>query len=170
VVASRAGWGPVLSARRVRVEPIDPQLARAMVAGVPGPSLAWAEGFPMTPVLDIARTIAAASEPLGPFLAYVIVLESEGTAIGDAGFHGPPSADGELEIGYALVPAARGAGLAGEAVSLLIAWAWSQPGVRTITARVDHGNVASERLLKRLGFASDGEDNGRQRFALRPAV
>jgi RimJ/RimL family protein N-acetyltransferase len=75
-----------------------------------------------------------------------------------------------LEIGYALVPTARGVGLAGEAVSLLIAWARSQPGVRTITARVDHGNVASERLLKRLGFASDGEDNGRQRFALRTAV
>jgi hypothetical protein len=59
----------VLSGGRVRVEPIDPRLARAMLAGVPGSGLSWAEGFPMTPVLDIARTIAAASEPLGPFLA-----------------------------------------------------------------------------------------------------
>ena len=99
----------------------------------------------------------------------MIVLESDGTAIGDAGFHGPPNADGELEIGYALIPSARGVGLAGEAVGLLIAWAWSQPGVRTITARVDHGNLPSVRLLKRLGFASDGEQDGRQRFALRAA-
>ncbi len=170
MVASRSGWGPVLSGPRVRVEPIDSQLARAMVAGVPGPNLAWAEGFPMAPVLDIARTIAGANEPLGPFLAYVIVRESDGSAIGDAGFHGPPKPDGELEIGYALVPAARGLGLASEAVRLLIAWAQSQPGVRVMTARVGHGNVPSERLLKRLGFASDGEDNGRQRFALRAAV
>ena len=167
MVASRDGWGPVLCGPRVRLEPIDPQLAGAMLAGVPGPDLAWADGFPMTPVLGIARVIAAASEPLGPFLAYVVVSGADGTAIGDVGFHGPPSAEGELEIGYALVPAARGAGLAGEAVGLLIAWAQSQPGVRAITARVDQGNVASERLLTRLGFASDGEDDGRQRFSLR---
>ena len=121
----------------------------------------------MTPVLDIARTIAAASEPLGPFLAYVIVLESDGMAIGDAGFHGPPNADGELEVGYALVPAARGLGLASEAVGLLIAWAQTQPAVRAITARVDLGNVASERLLRRLGFASQGEHDGMRRFVLR---
>jgi RimJ/RimL family protein N-acetyltransferase len=152
--------------QRVRLQPIDPQLAGAMLAGVPAPDLAWAEGFPMAPVLGIAQKIAAASEVLGPFSAYVIVLQRDGTAVGDAGFHGPPSDEGQVEIGYALVPAARGLGLAGEAVRLLIAWAQSQPGVRVITARVDHGNVASERLLNRLGFAYTDEDNGMKRFAL----
>jgi RimJ/RimL family protein N-acetyltransferase len=116
--------------------------------------------------LATSPAIAPASEVLGPFRAYVIVLQRDGMAIGDAGFHGPPSDDGELEIGYALVPAARGRGLAGGAVRLLIGWAQSQPGVRVITARVDHGNVASERLLNRLGFAYTDEDNGMQRFAL----
>jgi RimJ/RimL family protein N-acetyltransferase len=159
----------VLVGDRVRLEPIEPQLASAMLAGVPGPDLAWAEGFPMRPVLGIAQTIAAATEVLGPFLAYVIVRQDDGTAIGDAGFHGPPSAEGELEIGYALVPVARGGGLAGEAVRLLIAWAQTQPGVRVITARVDHGNVASKRLLNRLGFAYTGELGGMRRFALPPA-
>ena len=120
----------------------------------------------MKPVLGIAQRIAAASEVLGPFSAYVTVLQSDGTAIGDAGFHGPPNNEGELEIGYALVPAARGLGLASEAVKLLIAWAQSQPGVRAMTARVDRGNVASQRLLNRLGFACTVEDNGMQRFAL----
>lgn len=173
-LSSRAGmspgsWGPVLSGERVRVAPIDSRLARAMLAGVPEPELAWAEGFPMAPVLDIAPTIAAASEPLGPFLAYVIILAADGKAIGDAGFHGPPRADGELEVGYALVPAARGVGLASEAVGLLITWAHRQPGVSAITARVDPGNAASERLLTRLGFRSDGRHNGMQRFVLRPS-
>jgi len=167
MVAGTGSWGPVLSGERVRLQPLDSRLARAMLAGVPESDLAWAEGFPMTPVLDIARTIAAASEPLGPFLAYVIVLESDGTAIGDAGFHGPPNADGELEVGYAVVPAARGLGLGGEAVGLLLAWARSQPGVRAITARVDRGNGASERLLSRLGFVFDGERDGLQRFVHR---
>jgi RimJ/RimL family protein N-acetyltransferase len=159
----------VLSGERVRVEPIDSRLASAMLAGVPGSDLEWAPGFPLASVLDIARTIAAASEPLGPFLAYVIVRELDGQAVGDVGFHGPPNADGEIEIGYALVPAARGMGFARESVELLVAWAQGQPGVRVITARVERGNVPSERLLERLHFTCEGEHEGMQRFVRRCA-
>jgi len=166
VTADESCWGPVLSGPRVSVQPIDSSLARAMLSGVPGPDLAWEDGFPMAPVLHIARVIAAATEPLGPFLAYVIVRRSDGLAVGDAGFHGPPNASGAVEIGYALAPAARGAGLVHEAVELLISWAWSRPGVRLITARVDPSNGASERVLKRLGFTLDGERDGMNRYVL----
>jgi RimJ/RimL family protein N-acetyltransferase len=160
-------WGPVLSGGLVRLQPIDPRLARAMLAGAPDSDLVWEQGFPMAPVLGIARKIAAATEPLGPFLAYAIVRQADGRAIGDAGFHGPPSAEGELELGYAMVPAARRQGFAREAAELLIAWARSQPGVRAITARVEPGNTASERLLDHLGFVGEGEREGMQRFILR---
>lgn len=163
-------WGPVLRGDRVRVEPIDSRLARAMLDGTPEPDLAWAEGFPLAPVLAIAQTIAEATRPLGPFLAYVIISEPGGLAIGDAGFHGPPDAGGEVEIGYALIPSARGTGLATEAVALLIAWAQRQPVVRAVTARVEPGNVASERLLERLGFTPDGDSGGLTRFVLRGAM
>lgn len=166
MTASPGSWGPVLSGERVRVQPIDSRLARAMLAGVPASDLARAPVFPLAPVLDIARKIAAATEPLGPFLAYVIVRERDGKAVGDAGFHGPPDADGEVEIGYALVPAARGMGFARESVELLVAWALSQPDVRVITARVGRGNAASERLLERLHFHVEGEHGGMQRFVL----
>lgn len=168
--ASPGRWGPVLSGGRVRVQPIDSRLARAMLAGVPGSDLAWAPGFPLASVLDIARKIAAATEPLGPFLAYVVVRREDGKAIGDAGFHGPPNAEGEVEIGYALVPAARGMGYARESVELLVAWALSQPAVRVITARVEPGNVASERLLERLHFNAKDEREGMRRFVLSPAT
>lgn len=167
---SAGGWGPVISGRRVRVQPIDPRLARAIVAGGPESDLAWEEGFPMAPVLGIARRIAAATAPLGPFSAYAIVRQADGRVIGDAGFHGPPSAEGEVELGYAVVPAARRQGFAREAVELLVAWAWSQPGVRAITARVEPRNAASERLLDRLGFIREGERDGMQRFVLRTAA
>lgn len=160
-------WGPVLSGAAVRLQPIDPRLARAMLAGAPDPDLAWEQGFPMAPVLGIARRIAAATEPLGPFLAYAIVRHADGRAIGDAGFHGPPSTDGELELGYAVVPAARRKGFAREAAELLIGWAQGQAGVRAITARVKPGNTASERLLDHLGFVREGEREGMQRFTLR---
>jgi RimJ/RimL family protein N-acetyltransferase len=170
MIISPGSWGPVLSGERVHLEPIDPRLAGAMLSGIPGPDLPWEQGFPLATVLGIAQTIAAAPEPLGPFLAYAIVRESDGRAIGDAGFHGPPSAEGEVEIGYALVPRARGMGLARESVELLIAWAQSQPGVRAITARVERDNVGSERLLERLGFTRDGEHAEMRRFVLQSTV
>jgi RimJ/RimL family protein N-acetyltransferase len=160
----------VLLGERVALQPIDSRLAQAMLDGVPGSDLAWEDGFPMTPVLGIARRIAAATTPLGPFSAYVIVRRSDGLAVGDAGFHGPPSPAGEVEVGYALVPAARGAGLVHDAVQLLIDWAWSQPAVRVITARVDAGNGPSERVLRRLGFARDGESGGMNRYVLERTV
>jgi RimJ/RimL family protein N-acetyltransferase len=158
------GWGPLLLGERVSLRPIDPQLARTMISGTPGVDLAWEDGFPMAPVLGISEKIAEAPVPLGPFLAYVIVRNADGKAVGDAGFHGPPNAEGELELGYAMVPVARRKGYAHDAVELLMAWAERQPGVRRFTARVERGNTASERLLEGLGFVRDGYRDDMQRF------
>jgi RimJ/RimL family protein N-acetyltransferase len=161
--------GPTLEGPHVRVEPIDAELARAMLAGRPLPGRPWAEGFPMAPVLDVLRKILDADHGglvLGPFLAYVIVRRSDGRAVGDAGFHGPPGPSGEVEVGYALTVAARGAGLATESVRLLAGWALEQPGVRAVTARVKPGNTPSIRVMERLGFARDGEHDGHLRFVL----
>jgi RimJ/RimL family protein N-acetyltransferase len=169
MAAAANPWGPTLTSGRVRLEPIDPRRARAMLRGTPAPDLPWEEGFPPATLrAALAKVVAAdqAGVSLGPFFAYAIVRRSDGLAVGDAGFHGPPGADGEVEIGYALVPAARGAGLATEAARLLIGWARGQPGVRAITARVDAGNASSERMLERLGFAPDGERYGLRRFVL----
>ena len=86
----------------------------------------------MAPVLGISEKIAEAPVTLGPFLAYVIIRRADGKAIGDAGFHGPPTPKGEVELGYAVVPVARRQGYAREAVELLIDWAKEQPGVRAM--------------------------------------
>jgi RimJ/RimL family protein N-acetyltransferase len=67
--------------------------------------------------------IVSAHASFGPFYAYVIIRRRDGLAVGDAGFFGPPGGDGEVEIGYALVPSARGSALAVEAVALLAGWA-----------------------------------------------
>jgi GNAT superfamily N-acetyltransferase len=159
----------VLSGERVRLEPIAPGRARAILSGQPEPELPWENGFPLAPLRELLSKVAIDDEGakvLGPFFAYVIVRKADGRAVGDAGFHGPPNDEGELEIGYALVPGARGAGLASESVRLLIAWARTQPGVGAITARVEPGNSPSERLLRRAGFRLDGQRAGMLRFVL----
>ena len=161
----------MLSSARVRLDPITPRQARAMLRGTPEPDLPWEDGFPLPSVRGALERIVTAEGTgleLEPYFAYVIVRRSDGKAVGDAGFHGPPGEDGEVEIGYALVPAARGNGLAAEACGLLVEWARSQPGVTGVTARVEPANGPSRRLLERLGFARDGERGGLDRFILQP--
>ena len=157
----------------MRIEPIGAERARGLVAGRPEPELAWEEGFPPQPLLaSLRRVIEDPDGPVqfGPFYAYVIIRRADGLAVGDAGFFGPPGAGGEVEIGYALVPRARGSGLAGEAVALLADWALSQPCVRVLSARVDPENTSSVRLLDRLGFTADGQSEQYVRYVLRAAT
>ena len=159
--------GPLLQGPRVRLDPIGAERARALLDGEPEPT--WEEGFPLPPLLSsLRRAIDEPDGPVrfGPFFAYMIVRRSDGLAVGDAGFHGPPGADGEVEVGYALVPSARGAGLATEAVELLATWARRQPGVKRVVARVDPGNDPSHRVLERLGFEQDGRRGGLTRYVL----
>ncbi len=160
-------WGPVLVGGRVRLKPIDQRVASAIVAGTPDDGLAWEEGFPMSPLLGIAGRIEYSPVALGPFLAYLIIRLSDGKAIGDAGFHGDPNAEGELELGYAVVPGDRRQGFAREAVELLMTWAQTQPGVRAFTARVEPTNTASKRLLETVGLVSGGERDGWQLYSRR---
>ena len=158
----------VLSSELVQLRPVGVQELGAILRGAPDPELPWEEGFPAAPLLEFLGKAADDHSYLGPFYAYLIVRASDGLAVGDAGFHGPPRPDGELEVGYALVPGARGSGLATEAVRLLTGWAWGQPGVSRIIARVDGENADSERLLKRLGFRFTGLQDGMRRFVLGP--
>jgi RimJ/RimL family protein N-acetyltransferase len=167
----RRSWpGPTLQSARVRLEPIGPERARALLAGHPEPGLAWEEGFPPEPLLDILGKVSADPDGpvrFGPYFAYAVIRREDGLAVGDAGFHGPPGEGGDVEVGYALVPGARGAGLATESVALLMQWAFTQPAVRTVSARVDPGNAASVRVLERLGFSPDGETGSHRRYAVR---
>jgi RimJ/RimL family protein N-acetyltransferase len=167
---TRTSWpGPVLQSARVRLEPIVPERARALLSGSPDPDLAWEEGFPAAPLLDVLERVTADPDGpvrFGPYFAYVVIRRRDGVAVGDVGFHGPPNEAGDVEVGYALVPGARGAGLATESVALLVQWAFTQPAVRTVSARVDPGNAASVRVLERLGFAADGESGSHLRYAV----
>ena len=76
--------------------------------------------------------------------------QSDGVAIGGVGFKGPPYG-GVVEIGYGLVPSARGHGYATEALATLVKIA-AGLGMTTIRADTDLDNVASQRTLEHAGF------------------
>lgn len=60
------------------------------------------------------------------------------------------------EIGYALRRDRWGAGLATEAVSLALDWAFDVLGLHRVEADIDPRNAASRAMLARLGFQVEG--------------
>lgn len=78
-----------------------------------------------------------------------------GPVLAEVGFHGPPDADGWVEIGYRVVSEHRRRGLAEEAVRALLTWA-AVKGIAGVKASVNHDNAASVSLLHKLGFLATG--------------
>jgi RimJ/RimL family protein N-acetyltransferase len=85
-----------------------------------------------------------------------------------AGFFGPP-ARGRVEIGYSVVPSARGRGFAGEMVGALVARAFGDPEVGEVVAHTSRANLPSIRLLAACGFevVGPGDDPGMDRYLKR---
>jgi [ribosomal protein S5]-alanine N-acetyltransferase len=107
------------------------------------------EGRPT--VEDIAEQIRAERGEPGPGL---LAVERKGTAdvIGYCGLvvHGNGSPD-EPELAYELLRAAHGCGYATEAGRAVVTWA-DEAGYRRLRAGVWDWNVASRRVLEKLGF------------------
>ena len=77
--------------------------------------------------------------------------------IGYLNFHAGPDEKGQVEIGYTLLPAARGRGYAIEAVRAMFDWAQRVHGVRRFRASVAPDNERSINLINKLGFVQTGE-------------
>jgi RimJ/RimL family protein N-acetyltransferase len=87
----------------------------------------------------------------------VIWDEDRSLPAGRAGFHGPPDADGMVEIGYAVDPAHRRRGYARAALEALLRRARDEPSVRTVRVTIAPGNTASRDLAVPYGFTAVGE-------------
>ncbi len=92
-----------------------------------------------------------------PWLVRVVALEPLGVVIGHAGFHGPPDADGAVEIAYTVAPEHRGNGYAHAVLAALVEEAWTHPGVRLVRATISPDNLPSLSVIRRGGFIHVGE-------------
>ena len=119
------------------------RLGACVPAEWPGPD--YAEVLP-------SQLLALEANPKGALWTALLVHRADATLIGDAGFLAGPDPDGTVEIGYSIVPAYRGQGLATEAVQALTGWALSQPAVRRVVAGCEANNTASIRVLEKAGF------------------
>ena len=83
-------------------------------------------------------------------------IVADGRLVGNAGFKGPPDADGLVEIGYSVVEAYQRKGYGSAAIALLVSFAFRDPRVTAVTAETIPELVASQAVLTRSGFALVG--------------
>jgi RimJ/RimL family protein N-acetyltransferase len=62
----------------------------------------------------------------------------------------------EVELGYIVVPHARGRGVATEMLRQLTRWAFDEAGALRIALVIDVENAASERVAERCGYVREG--------------
>ena len=86
-----------------------------------------------------------------------VIQRSSNSLIGSVNLKGPPLEAGEVEIGWGIVPEARGQGFATEASRAVIEWAVRASRVRRVSATIPETNTASQNVARRLGMARTDE-------------
>lgn len=91
---------------------------------------------------------------LHPWYTYwLIIIRNVPVGAGMVGFKGSPDETGSVEIGYGIDPVYQRAGYMTEAVKGMIAWAFTNPGCKVITATLTApDNIASHRVLEKVGM------------------
>ncbi|MBA3826338.1 MAG: GNAT family N-acetyltransferase, partial [Ktedonobacterales bacterium] len=97
-------------------------------------------------------TAAMAHEPTDARWIWLMLEPVTAQVIGDIGFHGPLHADATVEIGYSLVPSARGFGYTTEAATAVVGWAFAHTQIAEIIAQIAPENAASLRVATKLGM------------------
>lgn len=91
---------------------------------------------------------------------WLAIRQDNGKPVGDLGFKGRPDQDGVVEVGYGIIPDEQNQGLATEAVDALIGWAFSSGEATKVIAECLADNVASIKVLRKLGMRESGRDQG----------
>jgi RimJ/RimL family protein N-acetyltransferase len=140
----------VITARLI-LHPLTPAESQRIVDGAPGPGDRWHAQYPLADELDPLRGLAKAERADPVFTLYQIRTAEDGQAIGGIGFFGPPSEDGSVELGYGIVPALRGHGIATEALRAMVMLALEN-GAACVKADTSLDNAPSQWVLDKPGF------------------
>ena len=86
------------------------------------------------------------------WIVAAIVLRDGGVYVGDVAFHWVSVQHRTGEVGFTLDPAFQGLGYATEASRALLDWGFGTFGLHRIIGRTEARNVASARVLEKLGM------------------
>jgi RimJ/RimL family protein N-acetyltransferase len=92
-------------------------------------------------------------DAMSPEVRWFIIEKKDESKIGSIG-HFPA---GKLfEIGYAIIPSERGKGCCTEAVKIMVDYLFLSKDIGRIQAHTDIRNVASQKVLEKVGFKKEG--------------
>jgi RimJ/RimL family protein N-acetyltransferase len=132
------------------------QLLECADSRLPAALASRVEEGALPPSFVAARALKLVAEGKAEFWCntFLIVRNHDQRVIGGCGFKDAPK-DGRVEIGYGVSPGCRGQGAATAAVGLLLRLAFGR-GVREVFAEVTPDNLASARVVRKLGFVGTG--------------
>jgi ribosomal-protein-alanine N-acetyltransferase len=139
--------------------------AEAAAVVVETRSSEWADDFPAEGDRVIAGLLDRNPGWFGEYGHRLMIERDSGLVVGAIGLFWPPS-EGNLEIGYGIVPSRRGRGYTTEAAKALTEFALAGPGVHTVFADVELTNPASMRVLEKAGFQWWATEANRARFRM----
>ena len=128
------------------------------------PSLGALIGVERDP--DEARLREQVTGPIGldqPFSTLVVADPRDDAPLGAVIVHSVDRAHRRAEVGFWLVPAARGRGIGTAAVGLVVDWLFDEGGLERVEMTTTPDNAAVERLAARLGFTREGVLRARNR-------
>lgn len=109
-------------------------------------------------ILPIYKALLENTKTITGFEMWIIVIENSSVIIGDIGFIDQPNKEGEVEIGYGLVEDERKKGYGFEAVKAMIEWTLNNEKVQCIKAECLINNIASSKILKKVGMVEITKD------------
>lgn len=121
--------------------------------------------------MKVSREKLSASPALSGWWTHLLLVDEPPIVAGVCGYTGPPTAEGSVEIAYAVAPSYRGRGLATAAARELTQRAFEDPRVRVVCAHTLPEHNASTRILQKIGmsfagFAHDADEGPVWRWEL----
>ena len=148
---------PTLSDRLVLLRPVEARDFPAIEAGTHDPDVIRWIGPQLPSAQDVVRQDEAYWAKGSPTLA---ICELDGKFVGKVWVGVDETDPSTGFVGYWLLPAGRGRGLATNAVRLISAWAVRELGVTNLRLRTAPDNERSQRVAERSGFRRVRPDEG----------
>jgi RimJ/RimL family protein N-acetyltransferase len=146
-----------LTTERLVIRDFEPSDVDAFVAYRNDPEVARYQSWTVPYPAEVGQRFVAELaelEPGAPGAWYQLAITEPGVGlIGDIGVHVRASDRSTCDIGYTLSRPAWGRGYATEAVARVVTWLVDDLGIGVVAAEFDERNLASARLLARLGFS-----------------
>lgn len=151
----------LLMGERVLLRPLSVRDAEAMFAYASDPEVT--RFLPWQPAVDSAAVRSFLREQVarrkrGESLGLAVVLRETGAMIGSTDLMGFLSEPGRAELGYLLAREHWGSGLMTEATRLTLQHGFAALRLNRVVAFADAENLASRRVLEKLGMETTGSE------------